>query len=94
VVELLPDRNRARLKTTCINQHGEEVLMARHGLKPPKERIIYDVATPSRSRSCGRRVPDVEPRAMSLFGRADRRASTADLHDYMKSPPFTLSSVP
>ena len=42
VVELMIERNRARLKTTCLNQHGEEVLNGEAWVKPPKERIVYE----------------------------------------------------
>ena len=42
VVELMTDRNRARLKTTCMNQHGEEVLTGEAWVKPPKERVVYE----------------------------------------------------
>lgn len=42
VVELMTERNRARLKTICRNQLGEEVLTGEAWVKPPKERIVYD----------------------------------------------------
>jgi len=45
VVELITDRNRARLKTTCLNQHGDEVLTGEAWVKPPKERIVYEPKT-------------------------------------------------
>ncbi len=42
VMELVTDRNRARLKTVCVNQRGDEVLTGEAWVKPPKERILYD----------------------------------------------------
>jgi hypothetical protein len=42
VAELISDRNRARLRTVCVNQRGEEVLTGDAWVKPPKERIVYD----------------------------------------------------
>src|SRR5262245_7646474 len=41
IAELVVDRNRARLKTVCVNQRGEEVLTGEAWVKPPKERIVY-----------------------------------------------------
>lgn len=36
VVELLPDRNRVRLETICVNQRGERVLSGEAWVLPPK----------------------------------------------------------
>lgn len=36
VAELLPARNRVRLKTVCRNQHGEEVLSGEAWVLPPR----------------------------------------------------------
>ena len=41
ITELLPERNRARLKTTCLNQRGEEVLSGEAWVLPPKQPIHY-----------------------------------------------------
>lgn len=41
VAELLPQRNRARLTTTCLNQRGEEVLSGEAWILPPKQPIHY-----------------------------------------------------
>jgi acyl dehydratase len=41
VVELIPERNRVRLKTTCLNQGGEEVLSGEAWVLPPKLPIDY-----------------------------------------------------
>lgn len=41
IAELLPERNRARLKTTCLNQRGEEVLSGEAWVLPPKQPIHY-----------------------------------------------------
>ena len=42
VVEVLPEKNRVKLKTLAINQRGEEVLAGEAWVKPPKTRIVYD----------------------------------------------------
>jgi acyl dehydratase len=41
VVEIVEARNRIRLSTVCVNQHGEEVLIGEAWVKPPRERIEY-----------------------------------------------------
>lgn len=41
IAELVPERNRARLKTTCLNQRGEEVLSGEAWVLPPKQLIHY-----------------------------------------------------
>jgi hypothetical protein len=42
VVELIRERNRIRLKTTCVNQRGEEVLSGEAWVLPPKASVRYD----------------------------------------------------
>lgn len=37
VIELIPERNRVRLKTTCTNQNGQVVLEGEAVILPPKE---------------------------------------------------------
>ena len=72
VLELMPERNRAKLKTVCVNQRGEEVLIGEAWVKPPKEKIIYEEAPAAST------APLVwsawsqmwTRAAMSLFGRA------------------------
>jgi len=39
VVELVADRNRVRLKTTCTNQRGEDVLSGEAWVLPPKRPV-------------------------------------------------------
>lgn len=41
IIEILPERNRIRLKTVCVNERGEEVLTGEAWIKPPKERLVY-----------------------------------------------------
>lgn len=41
ILEILPERNRVLLKTSCVNQHGEEVLSGEAWVLPPKSRIVY-----------------------------------------------------
>jgi len=38
VMEVLPERNRVRLRTTCRNQSGEEVLSGEAWVLPPRRR--------------------------------------------------------
>ena len=42
VVELVRDRNRARLKTVCTNQRGEEVLLGEAWVMPSRRPILYE----------------------------------------------------
>lgn len=41
VVEVDRERNRVRLKTTCLNQRGEEVLVGEASVAPPKQAVRY-----------------------------------------------------
>ena len=41
VLEILRERNRIRLKTTCVNQRGEEVLAGDAWVLPPKTPVHY-----------------------------------------------------
>jgi len=41
VVEVVGERNRLRLKTTCVNQQGEEVLSGEAWVLPPKGSVAY-----------------------------------------------------
>jgi 3-hydroxybutyryl-CoA dehydratase len=47
IVELVAERNRARLTTECINQHGETVLRGEAWVKPPKMEMRYESRRPS-----------------------------------------------
>ena len=40
-MERLEDRNRVRLKTVCVNQEGQEVLVGEALLSPPKQAVAY-----------------------------------------------------
>ncbi len=42
VVEVIPEKNRVRLKTVAVNQRGEEVLTGEAWIKPPKTRVVYN----------------------------------------------------
>ena len=42
VIEVLRERNRIRLQTVCVNQHGEEVLSGEAWIMPSKTRVIYE----------------------------------------------------
>jgi acyl dehydratase len=42
VLEVLPERNRVRLQTVCVNQRGEEVLSGEAWVMPSKARVVYD----------------------------------------------------
>ncbi len=41
VLEIVPEGNRVRLKTVCVNQGGEEVLVGEAWVLPPKSRVVY-----------------------------------------------------
>ena len=42
VVEVIPERNRIRMRTVCVNQHGEEVLAGEAWVMPSKVDIVYE----------------------------------------------------
>lgn len=44
VVEIVRERNRVRLRTTCVNQRGEEVLSGEAWVLPPKTPVSYPEA--------------------------------------------------
>jgi len=41
VLEVVRERNRLRLQTVCVNQHGEEVLSGEAWVMPSKSRVVY-----------------------------------------------------
>ncbi|MBI3029351.1 MAG: MaoC family dehydratase [Candidatus Rokubacteria bacterium] len=41
VLEIVRDRNRVRLRTTCMNQRGEEVLIGEACVLPPRRQVVY-----------------------------------------------------
>jgi acyl dehydratase len=42
VVEVIRERNRIRLQTVCVNQHGEEVLGGEAWVMPSKTSVVYE----------------------------------------------------
>jgi acyl dehydratase len=42
VIEVLAERNRARLQTVCVNQRGEEVLSGEAWVMPSKAPVVYE----------------------------------------------------
>src|SRR5712692_10021419 len=42
VLEVLPERNRIRLQTVCVNQRSEEVLSGEAWVMPSKARVVYE----------------------------------------------------
>jgi acyl dehydratase len=49
VLEVLPERNRARLQTVCVNQRGEEVLSGEAWVMPSKAPVVYEERRPAGS---------------------------------------------
>ena len=41
VLEIVRERNRVRLRTVCVNQRGEEVLVGEAWVLPPKSQVVY-----------------------------------------------------
>ena len=39
---MLPERNRVRLQTVCVNQHGDEVLSGEAWIMPSRTRVVYE----------------------------------------------------
>jgi acyl dehydratase len=70
VVELVPERNRIRLRTVCTNQRGEEVLVGEAWVLPSKRSIVYE---PKSDAAAALRAWSLQPwtwsaRAMTLWG--------------------------
>ena len=42
VREVIAERNRIRLETVCLNQHGEEVLSGEAWVMPSRSRVVYE----------------------------------------------------
>jgi acyl dehydratase len=42
IIEVLHERNRIRLQTVCVNQHGEEVLSGEAWVMPSRTRVVYE----------------------------------------------------
>jgi acyl dehydratase len=42
VIEVMPERNRIRLQTICVNQQGEEVLSGEAWIMPSRTRVVYE----------------------------------------------------
>ena len=42
VIEVIGERNRIRLQTVCLNQHGEAVLSGEAWVMPAKTRVVYE----------------------------------------------------
>jgi len=42
IIEVIRDRNRIRIQTVCVNQHGEEVLSGEAWVMPSRTRVVYE----------------------------------------------------
>jgi len=42
VSEVIRDRNRVRMQTVCVNQHGEEVLSGEAWVMPSRTSVVYE----------------------------------------------------
>jgi acyl dehydratase len=42
IIEVIRDRNRIRIQTVCVNQHGEEVLSGEAWVMPSKVAVVYE----------------------------------------------------
>jgi acyl dehydratase len=42
IIEVIRDRNRIRLQTVCVNQHGDEVLSGEAWVMPSRTRVVYE----------------------------------------------------
>jgi acyl dehydratase len=47
VMEAIRERNRIRLLTVCLNQHGEEVLTGEAWVMPSRESVVYERPEPA-----------------------------------------------
>jgi acyl dehydratase len=53
IIEVLRERNRIRLQTVCVNQHGEEVLSGEAWVMPSRTRVVYEGRPVSAARLAG-----------------------------------------
>ena len=42
IIEVMRERNRIRIQTVCVNQHGEEVLSGEEWVMPSRTRVVYE----------------------------------------------------
>jgi acyl dehydratase len=42
IIEVMQERNRIRIQTVCVNQHGEEVLSGEAWVMPSRVRVVYE----------------------------------------------------
>jgi acyl dehydratase len=42
IIEVIRERNRIRLQTVCVNQHGEDVLSGEAWVMPSRTRVVYE----------------------------------------------------
>lgn len=42
IIEVMRERNRIRIQTVCVNQHGEEVLSGEAWVMPSRVRVVYE----------------------------------------------------
>jgi len=49
ISEVIRDRNRVRLQTVCVNQHGEEVLSGEAWVMPSRTSVVYEERRPALS---------------------------------------------
>lgn len=98
VLEIVPERNRVRLRTVCVNQRGEEVLAGEAWVLPPQSRVVY---AEDKSGVGALTFWALQPwawtaQALSVWGMLGV-AALAACHpgsNYMKRPPLIESSVP
>jgi acyl dehydratase len=57
IVEMIPERNRVRLSTSCANSDGEAVLAGGAWVLPPLRPVIYDEPQPRESTPFGVLAP-------------------------------------
>ncbi len=98
VLEIVPERNRVRLRTVCVNQRGEEVLAGEAWVLPPKSRIVY---AEDKSGVGALTFWALQPwawtaQALSVWGMMGvaALAATRPGSNYMKRPPLIESSAP
>ena len=70
IIEVIRDRNRIRIQTVCVNQHGEEVLSGEAWVMPSKTQVVYErEARPSAAMTTLALQPFAwAAQAMSLWG--------------------------
>ena len=94
VIEIIPEKNRVRLRTGCVNQRGEDVLGGEALVMPSRTPVRYErVADPAALLTLWALGPwALAAQGATMMGMLG--LSALALGSYMKRPPLMESSAP